>query len=91
MDLSRTDGRSISLPIHHNCGLHWSCFQPGRFDRSSLTILAGLPVAALDPMPVSYQCNPGCVPAFHRVGGWGVRPATRFVRTSLSFQLPAGH
>lgn len=26
------------------------------------------------------QCNPSCVPAFHRVGGWGVKPATRFVR-----------
>lgn len=26
------------------------------------------------------QCNPSCVPAFHRVGGWGVRPATRIVR-----------
>ncbi len=22
MDLNRTDGRSISLRIHHNCGLH---------------------------------------------------------------------
>lgn len=39
----------------------------------------------------SWECNPSCVQAFHRVGGWGVRPATRFVRTSLSFQLPAGH
>lgn len=27
-----------------------------------------------------HQCNLSCVPAFHRVGGWGVRPATRFVR-----------
>ena len=31
-----------------------------------------------------YQCNPSCVPAFHRVGGWGVRPATRFVRFNFA-------
>lgn len=30
------------------------------------------------------QYNPGCVPAFHRVGGWGVRPATRFVRFNFA-------
>ena len=38
MDLSRTDGRSISLPIHHNCGLHWSpglsCGTPWGLPRS---------------------------------------------------------
>jgi len=66
MDLSRTDGRSISLPIHHNCGLHCSCYQSGRFDRSSLAKLAGLPVAALGPMPVSCQCNPSCVLTFQQ-------------------------
>ncbi len=52
------------LPIHHNRGLHWS---PG--------LSCGTPWAL-----AHLQCNPGCVPAFHRVGGWGVRPATRCVR-----------
>ncbi len=70
--------------FHHNCGLHCYCYKSGRFDRSSLAIFFGFPVAALDPMPVSYQYNPGCVPAFHRVGGWGVRPATRFVRFNFA-------
>lgn len=37
MDLNRTDGRSISLRIHHNCGLHSTSTNapPLRFGASS--------------------------------------------------------
>jgi len=64
MVLNRTAGRRISLRIHHN-----SVGSGRRFAR---------PWARSLVSPLQNQLS--CVPAFHRVGGWGVRPATRFVR-----------